>query len=156
MDDIINAIREIAFRTSVSAASNTSLPGSVETVPFKGTATQIVYVTNYHYTFIAATVSLLGILAVIPTFWGWWEDGREVRMTPLEIAKAFDAPLLAQADGNATVNKLTAQLGERCIRYGEVLQPGEQEVDGVARRKAKLAFCDADSVMRPGSGKTYS
>lgn len=91
MDDMINAMREIAFRTSIAAASNTSPAKSVQSVPSKGTTSQIVYMTNYRFTIIAAAVSLLGILTVIPTFWGWWEDGREVGVSPLEIAKAFDA-----------------------------------------------------------------
>jgi hypothetical protein len=156
MDDMINAMREIAFRTSIAAASNTSLAGSVQSVPYKGTSSQIVYVTNYTFTIIAAAVSFLGILTVIPTFWGWWEDGREVSMSPLEIAKAFDAPLLAGADGNATVNEIIAQAGGRRVKYGEVVQPGGPEGDRFTRRRAKLAFSDASSVMRPGFGKTYT
>jgi hypothetical protein len=156
MDDMINSMREIALRTSIAAASNTSLAGSVQSVPYKGTSTQIVYVTNYHYTIIAAAVSFLGILAVIPTFWGWWEDGRKVSMSPLEIAKAFDTPLLSIIDGNATATEIVSHMGERRIKYGELVQLGGQEIDGYTRQRPKLAFCDAGSVIRPRNGKTYS
>lgn len=68
MNDMINATWEIAFRTSITAVSNTSLAGSIQNVPYKGNATHIVYVTNYRYLFIAAAISFLGVLAVIPIF----------------------------------------------------------------------------------------
>lgn len=152
MDDMINSMREIAFRTSIAAASNTFLAGSVQSVPYKGTSTRIIYITNYHYLIITAAFSLLGMLTVIPTFWGWWEDGREISMSPLEIAKAFDAPLSGPADGNATSNEIISQIGERRVQYGELWQANEE----FNQRRAKLTFCDASNVLKPGYGKTYA
>jgi hypothetical protein len=157
MNDIINTMREIAFRTSIAAASKASLAGSTQSVPYNCTATQIVYVTNYSYLFIAVAISLLGVLAVISTFWGWWEDGREISVSPLEIAKAFDAPLLVSADGNATAKELIVQIGGHEVKYGEVIQSvGFQRVDGMAKEKAKFTFGRGTSTNRPRRGTTYS
>lgn len=61
-----------------------------------------VYVTHRGWLAGGFVVICLACLAVAPTFWGWWRLGREVSMSPLEIARAFEAPLLQHADPNAT------------------------------------------------------
>lgn len=152
MDDMINTIREIAFRTALYAASsNQTLANSTQTVSFLGAENQTIYVTDYRYLMLGAVVSLLGIIAVVPTFWGWWENGREVSMSPLEVAKAFDAPLLASADCNATSEELLDQIGSRCVRYGEVrlnADDSESAESGAEDRRRKLVICEASLVGR--------
>ena len=39
-------------------------------------------------------------ISIIPMYRGWWHLGRSVSMSPLEIAKAFDAPLMENARQN--------------------------------------------------------
>jgi hypothetical protein len=56
-------------------------------------------------------------LAILSTYWGWWRLGREVSMSPLEIARAFGAPLLETADPNATGDDLKRELGTQEIRF---------------------------------------
>ena len=41
-------------------------------------------------------------------------------MSPLEIAKAFDAPLLRQADPNGTGSDLVDAVGTDTVQYGAV------------------------------------
>lgn len=42
-------------------------------------------------------------------------------MSPLEIAKAFNAPLLADQNSNGTAIELVNGAGQRPVRYGRVL-----------------------------------
>jgi len=41
-------------------------------------------------------------------------------LSPIEIAKAFDAGLLKDANSNATAREIIEELGSRRIRYGVV------------------------------------
>jgi hypothetical protein len=56
-------------------------------------------------------------LAILSTYWGWWRLGQDVCMSPLEIARAFGAPLLESADPNATGDDLRRNLGTQKIRF---------------------------------------
>jgi hypothetical protein len=49
----------------------------------------------------AAILSVLSIIAVGATFYRWWELGRPFSMGPLELASAFEAPLLRAASEDA-------------------------------------------------------
>lgn len=69
-------------------------------------------------------VMFLAYVAVLPLLWGWWHLGRPVSMSPIETAKAFNAPLLRDADGNGTSMELLAVVGDTRVRYG-----GVDEVD---------------------------
>jgi hypothetical protein len=159
MDDMINIMREIAFRTALhAAADNRTLANSTQTVPFSGAENQTIYVTDYRFLILGVAISLLGILAVVPTFWGCWEDGREVSMSPLEVAKAFDAPLLSSADYNATAAQLIDQIGSKGVRYGELRQQSDaQETTAVTSRLRwrKLVICEASLASKPGTGTTF-
>lgn len=44
----------------------------------------------------AALIQLLCIIFILPTYWGWWHFGRKISFSPLEMAKAFDSPLLVR------------------------------------------------------------
>jgi hypothetical protein len=51
----------------------------------------------------AAILSILSIIAVGATFYGWWELRRAFSMGPLELALAFEAPLLKAAGEDASL-----------------------------------------------------
>lgn len=134
-------MREIAFRTAVAAAStanmailfgntsliDTSLPlikNWTQTVEYRARETRTVYSISYPYLLCAVVVSLLGVVAVIPLYDGWWELGRPVSFNPLEIAKAFDAPILERVDGNPVKEQIVEQSGLERVRYGVVDRDG--------------------------------
>ena len=54
-----------------------------------------------------------------------WTLGRDVSMSPLEVAKAFNAPLLAAEHSNAEVEELVKSVGARRVRYQQVLSNAE-------------------------------
>jgi hypothetical protein len=47
----------------------------------------------------------------------------------VEIAKVFDAPLLASANCNGTAAQLLDQVGSKGVRYGEIRQPNGEDID---------------------------
>ena len=55
---------------------------------------QEVFKSDFAFFFAAAALELLTIVLVASTFFGYWRLGRQVSFSPLEIAKAFDAPML--------------------------------------------------------------
>ncbi|KAH7151376.1 hypothetical protein DER46DRAFT_638943 [Fusarium sp. MPI-SDFR-AT-0072] len=106
MEDIIELTRDIGFRASLQYAKyNTT---DKQKVQYDSGTTTLVYVTNYEKMWIAIAVSLVGIFAVLPTFWGWWELGRDVSLNPLEIANAFgtvgqESHIMRNVDPNQNV-----------------------------------------------------
>lgn len=134
VDDMINAISEISFRTSLYAAADQSLSSTRQnstymmvdqTVPYTGSSTHTIYRTNIALMITGVAFSLLGIIGLVPLYIGWWELGREVSMSPLEIAKAFDAPLLRDVQGNAEQQEIVSRTTGFKVRYGEVMRDGE-------------------------------
>jgi hypothetical protein len=127
-DDVLAAMADIMFRTAVRVANDTNLlPNPTENNfltnrKLEGFAigSQNVFKTHYPFLAAAAAVMALGILAVLPTFHGFWRPGRPVTFLPLEVAKAFDAPLLSWIDapaGNGEAEALVKLIGGKRVRY---------------------------------------
>jgi len=139
MDYMLNAYREISFRTALRAArDNATYSQASQSMPYQGEDFRNVYVTNEKYMIGAAVVSILGGLAVSITFWGWWELGRRVSMSPFEIARAFDAPVFGDASGNLSFRRFTNEK----LRYGE-------------DRRGRLVMGKVGEVKDPRAGVRY-
>lgn len=59
----------------------------------------VVFKTNFSYMAGGAAVMLLGMLSVLPIFYGYWNLGPNPRLNPFEIAQVFEGPTLAKAPG---------------------------------------------------------
>lgn len=105
-----------------------------------------IYQTNYWYFLAAALVELVCVSCVLATYWGWWRLGREVSFSPLEIAKAFEAPLLTDAHSNSSGNDIAKIARDVPIRYGATGIASDEMPDYEAK---KLAFADPNLVYRP-------
>ncbi|KAK5174964.1 uncharacterized protein LTR77_000100 [Saxophila tyrrhenica] len=79
---------------------------------------QAVFQTDYLYFLAAALVEIVCIAFVAPTYWGWWRIGRPVSFSPLEMAKAFESPMLANCNSNTTGRDLAKAVGGHRVRYG--------------------------------------
>lgn len=127
-DDILDGLRELSFRTSLYAATDTSLDHagvdsaqgmlSNQTVAYTGHTIQALYSMDWRYMVGGLIVSLLAAFSVLPLFYGFWNLGREVSMNPFEIAMAFDAPLLADAGPHCSAGDIVKQIGDKHIIYG--------------------------------------
>ncbi|KAH7122819.1 hypothetical protein B0J11DRAFT_348368 [Dendryphion nanum] len=122
MKIMLDALQEIAFRTSLRAGiENTTITNAQQTVPYTGFINNTIYRTNRAYMGAAAAVSLTSLIAIGITFWGWWEMGRLMTLNPLEIAKAFDSPLLKNVGSNVPAYSMASEVLKTRIRYGECI-----------------------------------
>jgi hypothetical protein len=77
-----------------------------------------VYFIKMRWYIIAASIQSFAILFAALLYWGWWQLGRHVSFSPIEIAKAFDAPLLQNVNTNSRAKDLLRDVGNLRIRYG--------------------------------------
>lgn len=101
----------------------------------------------------AFLVIVMTSLSILPTYWGWWRLGRPVSMSPLEIAKAFDAPLMREADPNGTVGDHLRTVGDTRVRYRHHARVAEQLESDATEQPSYQARIDSTlpiSVVEPG------
>jgi hypothetical protein len=147
-DYMINQMRQIAFRTSLQAAKdNATASNATQTIRYGGTSAVTIYKTDFTLIGIASALNLLTIMAIIPIYRGWWELGRKFSLSPLEIARAFDAPLLRKAESNATWREIARKVGNRNVTYGEIARRASTGQDG--GETVELLFADAKDVRYP-------
>lgn len=162
-DDILNAIRELSFRTSLYAAKDTLLKQtedggssqamrSNQTVQYTGYTSTALYSTEWPYMAAGLVVSFLAILGVLPLYRGFSELGRDVSMNPFEIAKAFEAPLLANAGSNCKASGIARQVGNRHIQYGTSTT---EKVEG-SSSYPRLRFGLYGNAPKPDNGAMYT
>lgn len=115
-------------------------------------STEVVYRSDYMFLGLALMFIGLSALAVVPLLLKWWRLGRNVSLSPIEIARAFGAPeLMAGSGSNSTASELMREVGSRDIRYGEVVQ-GQY---GGSTGTNALAFANPTMVQPPRKGATY-
>lgn len=156
-DDIINAIRELAFRASIYATTDRALDGALnntwmmsnQTAFFSGTDLRATYTTRYSYMIAALALSVIGVIGVLPLYIGWWQLGRKVSMSPLEVARAFDAPLLRGTAANAEVDELARETKGERVRYGVVASSDSDD-------SPRLMLAGEDEVQQPLRGEVYN
>lgn len=116
-----------------------------------------VYQTNSLYAFIAVGLSTLVSVLIALLLTGWRRCGRPFSMSPLEIAKAFGAPLLRHVGSNTPASQIAKDDDGSKLRYGEMKQqrrgstvdsdtgpPGSLDVDCETAPRA-----EGDSLMEP-------
>lgn len=89
------------------------------------------YTTSLGFMLGAIFTMFFCVLCVLPSYWGFWELGRKVTLGPMEIASAFQAPVLDHPTVSRTggeVDILLKQVGERKVRYGEIEGSGRLAV----------------------------
>jgi hypothetical protein len=111
------------------------------------TANVNVYRSDYRLLIVNTVLTLTFILMIVPMFIGWWELGRHVTLNPIEIGKAFDAPLLQGPGSNASLEKLVKIMAARELRLGEA------ENHDMSRKWMKIA--KPVEVMTPWKLELY-
>src|SRR5436190_20762245 len=83
--------------------------------------TNVVFKTQYKYLFGAIAFILPSVAAIISILKGWWVLGRTVSLSPLEVAKTFNAKFLhGNQLSNASIDDLLKEIGDWQVKYGEV------------------------------------
>jgi hypothetical protein len=126
MDDLLAGARDLMFRTALAAVNSTT---PAQRVLAQQSDRRAVFKTNYAYLGGALAVTILALVLASYLFKGYHALGRKMTMSPVEVAKAFNAPLLASAGSNSEMERLIAQLGLKNIKYG-VVESFESSITG--------------------------
>ena len=153
-NDILSALNQIAFRVSIEAAGfeyrNTSNPPAPQVIMMQATSNVNVFHSEHKYLIAMIFLTIFFMALVIPTFVGWWELGRHVTLDPIEIAKAFDAPMFQGPGSNAPLWQLVKDHGARHIRYGEAEGYSNGQME-----KRQLKLGNWHDLSRPTPGTLY-
>ncbi|KAI5269609.1 hypothetical protein E4T47_06963 [Aureobasidium subglaciale] len=143
LNDIVNQINLLMFALSMNVWE-LDYPDFNSTIymdhPAMQYSTSIHYKTNPHFMYGAIASIIVCILCVLPSYYGYWQLGREVTLGPFEIANAFRAPVLDHpAVANAGVKDLIREVGNRQVKYGEMIH---HDAPG------RLAIAEPESIRR--------
>jgi len=146
--DLLMSVREIAFRL----AFQTNVTGvATQEMRAERLLTEVVYQSDYKFLGLALLFIGLSALTVVPLLLKWWRLGREVSLSPIEVARAFGAPeLMAGSGSNSSASELMKEVGSREVRYGQVVY-GEYGGPTVTA----LAFAHPTMVQPPQKGTVY-
>jgi hypothetical protein len=160
--DAMDTVREIAWRAALHIPTeNLGLQGVrappknltrtewadlyEQQIQVQQTTKQIVYHSQYAYLSIAVTLTLCATFCVLALSFGWWNLGREVSLSPIEIAKAFGAPSLQGTNSNGNVSAILKDLGKERLCYGAAWDSEAPQGPSVAT----LRFDRAGKCDRP-------
>jgi hypothetical protein len=133
--DAMADVRELSFRSALYIASanvGIQTPRSrlqnltraqweetySQTIGGQQTSRRVIYQSQYGFLAAAVAITMLATFCVLILSLGWWHLGREVSLSPIEIAKAFAAPTLQGANSNAKASKILKEMGNERVSYG--------------------------------------
>jgi hypothetical protein len=159
MDDLLQEARDLMFRTAMATANSSH----AQTVLSSETETMPIYESHWEFLAIAVSFSVIAVVVVAGLFHGYWHLGRSVTLSPIETAKAFDAPLLRGEDPNGLVETLVTRAGDKEVRYGEIdgvyegtSAKGGMMMYGMNNRDGGRLKISDNLVRAPRKGYTYS
>ncbi|KAN0120168.1 hypothetical protein V8E51_002376 [Hyaloscypha variabilis] len=158
INDMLDTINQLTFRTAVQVGQQKPDPAFAQNVVYTGTELTTVYKSNYSLMAVAVAINFLGLLAILPVYYGWWELGRNTSLSPLETGLAFGAPLLRDLDGNATARQILERVGERRVKYGETFGSGREGEGFLIPRKGlrgRLQIVEEQRARSPESGDVF-
>lgn len=166
--DIMAAVRQVAFRAAVQmpgldVATYFNATGKVnqtamdawkaantQQILVEQVRTEVIYKSQYVFLIIAVVLTFFATFAVLVCFNGWWHLGRNVSMSPIEIARAFAAPALIDSGSNVEVRTLLKQVGNKELRCGAAMEREDGDLG-----MASLRFDSAEKLARPQHGQMF-
>jgi hypothetical protein len=146
---VLESINEIMF--TLAADFSLDAPVAVNgdqvsnTIGSAYDSTQYSFSIHYHsnFTFMAGALvsTFVCVLFVLPTYWGFWQLGRRLALSPLEIAAAFRSPLV---DSGRDIDGILQEAGKKQVRFGHI-------VSGEAA--GRLGVAEHGQVERAHRGK---
>ena len=146
--DLLMMMREVAFRLALQGEGQGG-PVPVQDMLVEEKVTEVVYASDYLFLWLAVGVIGLSVLTVSPLLHGWWRLGREVSLSPMEVARAFGAPALRGSGSNSDTGQLMKEIGAKKVSYGEMTM-GES-----SQFARELSFGEPGVVHRPQKGVAY-
>jgi len=118
-------MQEFMFRAALRANDGTE----VQTFAVLRTSPTQVFHSDYGYLAAAMIITLLGLSRVLFMLQGWWVFGRTVSLSPLEISKAFCAPLMENTGHKFAVDELLGDIGHIWVQYIDGVMVYDSSVD---------------------------
>lgn len=124
-DDLYNRVNYTDYSYDwTDAQNNDYYYNSMTNVTAVQYMTEVHYSTNYKYMAGALVSTLACILLCLPVYWGFWELGRKVSLNPIEIATAFQAPVLvARPPKSGQAEHIVKVTGATQVMYTEAVDP---------------------------------
>lgn len=135
MFSIISLVRGPLFQRAISLSTS-------------DTVGQIKYRVNPAYMAAGLVSSFTGAVAILSLYYGYWELGRTFSLHPLEVARAFGAPLFDGLDGNVRPQDIDFERGEVVVRYGALERNGWEKVLRVEETKTQ-------AIRPPWQGEVF-
>ncbi|KAI5270067.1 hypothetical protein E4T47_06516 [Aureobasidium subglaciale] len=144
LNEIVQQINSMMFTLAVDPwlmnTENNHYTAGIKNYTAIQYGTSIHYETHKAYMYGAVASIIVCILCVLPSYYGYWQLGRDVTLGPFEIANAFRAPVLDHPSvANAGVKDLIREVGKREVKYGEMVH---NEAPG------RLAIAEPEAVRR--------
>ncbi|KAK4923562.1 hypothetical protein LTR49_009275 [Elasticomyces elasticus] len=167
--DIVFALNELMFRAGVMSTNWTNLADLIDpglsikqTLQAEQTVTENVYRSDLRWFAGAAILEIIAVLFVLPLFWGWWTLDKVTLLSPFEVALAFDAPLLKEANSAQGVGAMVeSEMGSTQVKWGAVPDRSnfyDTDSDGTQRNgnaAYRLGIAESQSVMTPHKGMRF-
>jgi hypothetical protein len=128
---VLASCREFLFRSAMYSSThnltgNAGTPNAEQETMATHRSTGFYYVSSYKWSSGVIVIMILNVLTVISLFHRYWQLGRNVSMSALELAKALGAPLMRGGDSNQEATGLLEGYDHNRVRYGVVLGSDEE------------------------------
>jgi hypothetical protein len=130
----LNAMSEWLFRALISS----STPTDSQTFSVRRTSLALIFLSDYEYLAVALVVMSIALLGVFFQLWGFWRLGRQVTMSPLELAKAFKAPIMQRASHTSAIDGILKVVGKTIVKYdGESFDVDAEEMESLLKVRGR-------------------
>ncbi|KAH5324198.1 hypothetical protein HBI12_086820 [Parastagonospora nodorum] len=137
-------LKKLGFATLVSAISLSRGPLFQRALVLR----EGKYELHVVYVALGMVVSYTSILSTMPLYHGYWHLGRSVSLNPLEIARAFGAPMFDGLDGNVTAGDIEVEMGVLAVRLGAVERNGKEKA-------LRVECTEKINVRKPIEGEIF-
>jgi hypothetical protein len=110
----LTAMQDYLFRSSISVARTNENPQNchVERI-----SSVLIFQSNFRFLLGALSLMTLAVICVLAQFWNWWQLGRRVTLSPIEVANAFGALRTNQRSDVCMIDEILKVAGETTVRY---------------------------------------
>lgn len=148
---VLTYVTDYMFRSAYDASRSEDDPQNF-TASYTGV--ELWHITNFKWLAGAVVVMIIGILAALSLFWGWWQLDRYVTLSPLETSKALGAPIFLGSEPEQEANFILREVGhERVAHDGlELVWDGTIYATGTSSQPRETSLSRKNSVRgRSGS-----
>ena len=171
-NDIVSMFNSILFRAGVLTGKwrNTThlLDEGLsvhQTVQAQQMEKQNIFHSDLRWFAGAAAIQCITIMLILPVFWGWWNIGVELTLSPFQTAKMLDAPILKDVNSAAGATGISNDIGDRKVKFGlvEVYEPiiptnteGKLSSGVAILTGSRIGITDPQGVVRPRKGMRFT